>query len=270
MITISDKEFTMLTEYLKKNYGINLSKKRTLVEGRMNNYLQKNGYMDYSSYFDKLFSDKSGAEMSQVINFLTTNYSYFMREWDHFNFFKNQVLPELKNASKEHDLRLWSAGCSTGEEPYTIAMILGDFFDKQKTFWDTRVLATDISMKALNKAVTGRYDEEALEKVPAFWKTRYFEKAGDEWEVKKQLKEEVIFRKFNLMDEVFPFKKKFHVIFCRNVMIYFDAITKKELVSKFYDHMENGGYLFIGQSESIDRRETQFKYILPSIFKKVV
>ena len=93
MITISDKEFTMFTEYLKKHYGINLSKKRTLVEGRMNNYLIKNGYADYSSYFEKLFGDKTGAEMSQVINFLTTNYSYFMREWDHFNFLKPRCYP---------------------------------------------------------------------------------------------------------------------------------------------------------------------------------
>ena len=228
MITISDNEFTKLTEYLKRYYGINLSKKRTLVEGRLNNYLIKNGYNDYGSYLDKLFSDKTGAEMNQVINYLTTNYSYFMREWDHFNFYKTHVLPEQKNSNKNHDLRLWSAGCSTGEEPYTISMITNDYFDKQKAFWDTKVLATDISLKALNKAVSGVYDEEALDNVPSFWKTKYFEKTGDtQWEVKKNLKEEVIFRRFNLMDDVFPFKKKFHVIFCRNVMIYFDSKTKK-------------------------------------------
>jgi chemotaxis protein methyltransferase CheR len=271
MITISETEFTMLTEYIKKYYGINLSKKRTLVEGRLNNYLIKNGYADYSSYFEHLFGDKSGSEMNQIINFLTTNYSYFMREWDHFNFYKTHVLPELKNTNREHDLRIWSAGCSTGEEPYTIAMLNNDYFDGQKAFWDTKVLATDISMKVLTRAVEGQYDDEALEKVPAGWKTKYFNKGGQEqWEVKPQLKEEVIFRRFNLMDEVFPFKKKFHVIFCRNVMIYFDNKTKKELINKFYNNLENGGYLFIGQSESIDRKETKFKYILPSIFKKVV
>lgn len=271
MISISDKEFSMLTDYLRINYGINLSKKRTLIEGRLNNYLTQHGFTDYGSYLEQLFKDKTGTEMNQIINFLTTNYSYFMREWDHFNYFKTYVLPELKIHCKEHDLRLWSAGCSTGEEPYTIAMLTNDFFNQEKVFWDTKVLATDISMKALNKAIQGTYDDEAMERIPAIWKTSYFQKFSEnEWQVKQNLKEEVIFRQFNLMDTVFPFKKKFHAIFCRNVMIYFDAKTKKELIRKFYQATETGGYLFIGQSESVDRSDTEYKYILPSIFKKVV
>jgi len=271
MISISDKEFMMLTDYLKSNYGINLSKKRTLIEGRLNNYLLQHGFSDYGSYLNKLFSDSTGTEMNQIINYLTTNYSYFMREWDHFNYFKTTVLPEIQNRISDHDLRVWSAGCSTGEEPYTLAMLMNDFFNKQKNFWDTKVLATDISLKALDKAVKGAYDLEALEKVPAVWKTTYFEKGNEnEWQIKKSLKEEVIFRRFNLMDQVFPFKKQFHVIFCRNVMIYFDSKTKKDLIRKFYQATEPGGYLFIGQSESIDRNDTDYKYILPSIYKKVV
>ena len=270
MIRISDNEFTTLTEYLRINYGINLSKKRTLIEGRLNNYLVQKGFADYGSYMDMLFKDNSGNEMSNVINYLTTNYSYFMREWDHFNFYKTRILPEMKQSIKDNDLRLWSAGCSTGEEPYTIAMLTDDFFERQKHLWDTKVLATDISLKALGRAEKGIYDDEALEKVPASWKMMFFNKLSDDkWEVKKSLKEEVIFRRFNLIDDMFPFKKRFHVIFCRNVMIYFDSKTKKELIDKFYEVTEPGGYLIIGQSESIDRTDTKYTYVMPSIFKKV-
>ena len=271
MISMTDKEFTLLTDFLKSHYGINLSKKRVLIEGRLNNYLTQNGFSDYGSYLQKLFGDKSGGEMNQVLNYLTTNYSYFMREWDHFNYFKTHVLPELKAKNKEHDLRVWSAGCSTGEEPYTLAMLLGDFFEGQKTFWDTKVLATDISLKALDKAIKGIYDDEALEKVPASWKSHYFNKLPTtNGKFGRALKEEVIFRRFNLMDDVFPFRKKFHVIFCRNVMIYFDAKTKRELVDKFYQKHRAGRLSLRWPVRILDRNETQYKYVLPSIFKKGV
>jgi chemotaxis protein methyltransferase CheR len=270
MIRISDKEFTLLTEYLRNNYGINLSKKRTLIEGRLNNYLIQKGFTDYGSYIDFVFKDHTGNEMSNVINYLTTNYSYFMREWDHFNFYKNKILPEAKAKIRDNDLRIWSAGCSTGEEPYTIAMLNDEFFEKQKTMWDTKVLATDISLKALGKAEKGIYDDEALEKVPMSWKLLYFDKMSDDrWEVKSSLKKEVIFRRFNLIEDVFPFRKKFHVIFCRNVMIYFESKTKKELIDRFYDVTEPGGYLIIGHSESIDRNETRYSYVMPSIYKRI-
>lgn len=269
MIKISDKEFNLLTEYLKISYGINLSKKRTLIEGRLNNYLTQKGYLDYKSYMENLFSDGTGAEMSNILNCLTTNYSYFLREWDHFKFYKNVILQEMKEKIKDNDLRIWSAGCSTGEEPYTIAMINNEFFEKKAPVWDTKILATDISIKALNIAKKGVYDSEALEKAPARWKILYFDKAGkNQWEVKKELKDEVIFRRFNLTGGVFPFKKKFNVIFCRNVMIYFDSRAKRKLVDKFYEYTEPGGYLLTGHSESIDRGQTGYSFVMPSVYKK--
>lgn len=271
MIKINDKEFLLLTDYLKNNFGINLINKRTLIESRLNNHLVNSGYNCYTDYFKYAFNDKSGDEISQIVNMLTTNFSYFMREWEHFRYFRDNVLPELTSRIKNNDLRTWSAGCSTGQEPYTLAMIISDYLGDQKRKWDAKVLATDISIKALNIAKEGAYDDECLSNVPTSWKLAYFNKnTKNKWEANKELRDELLFRRFNLMDDVFPFKKKFHVIFCRNVMIYFNDETKRNLIEKFYNALDDGGYLFIGQSESINRNDTEFNYVMPSIYKKGV
>lgn len=269
MLRINDEQFYRLTDYLRRNFGVNLTKKRTLVESRLHNYLLKKGFTDFGAYLDYALSD--GQEIGQILNLLTTNYSYFMREWDHFQFFRDTVLPEIAQNLRDRDLRTWSAGCSTGQEPYTLAMILSDFMKERGLNWDARILATDISEKALSTAVRGVYPDESLKKVPTMWKLTYFNKISPtEWEVNDQLKREVILRRFNLIEEAFPFKKKFHVIFCRNVMIYFNEETKSKLISKFYEYTADGGYLFVGQSESLDKSKTDYRFIKPSIYKKVV
>lgn len=269
MLSLTNEEFRTLTEYMKGNFGINLEKKRTLIEGRLTNYVLEKGFANFTEYLESIFLDKTQTEVTKLVNFLTTNYSYFMREWEHFRFFKDTVLPGFLETVADRDLRIWSAGCSTGEEPYTIAMLLSDFFKPENGMWDRKVLATDISVKALEKARKGVYDEEQLEKIPPEWKTRYFKNLGaGRWEIKPTLRQEVIFRSFNLMEESFPFQKQFHVIFCRNVMIYFDRETKTNLIRKFYRHTAPGGYLFIGQSESIGRDETGWQYVMPSVFRK--
>ena len=270
MITINDKEFYMLVDYMQKNYGINLIKKRTLIESRLNNYLMAGGFGDYTSFLEYALNDQTGEQLNQILNRLTTNYSYFMREWDHFQYFKDKVLGELTPGIKDRDFRIWSAGCSTGQEPYTLAMLMADYFGSEKSRWDTKVLATDISLKALDAAMLGAYDDECLKNVPANWKMNFFNKTPDGgWQVNSALKSEVIFRRFNLIEGQFPFKKKFHVIFCRNVMIYFNDQTKRTLIQKFYNALEPGGYLFVGQSETVDRAEFQFKSLIPSVYKKV-
>jgi len=270
MLQLSDNDFTRLTGFLKERFGINLIKKRTLIENRLNNYLVNNGFDSYKTYLDYALSDKTGAEVSQMLNYLTTNYSYFMREWEHFKFLKENVLPEMVQIINNNDLRTWSAGCSTGQEPYTLAMVIGDFLSEKGLKWDAKVLATDISMKALDTARRGIYDEDALKNVPVNWKLHYFRKLPDgKWEVTEALKKEVIIRRLNLIEGEFPFKKPLHIIFCRNVMIYFNEETKKKLVEKFYRALIPGGYLFIGQSESIDRTDGKFKLMIPSVYKKV-
>lgn len=269
MLILTDDEFTRLTGFLKANFGINLTKKRTLIEGRLNKYLSDRGYTNFSDYLEIVFRDPNGPEMSQLLNHLTTNFSYFLREWEHFEYLRGQVLPGLRAGIPDGDLRIWSAGCSTGEEPYTLAMLLGDFFALDGSRWDKKVLATDISQKALDTARAGVYEEEALAKVPPEWRKKYFMRQGEgSWQVKPALRDEVIFRTFNLMEDAFPFQRKFHVIFCRNVMIYFDRPTKAALIRKFYQHTAPGGYLFVGQSESIAREDAPWQYVMPSVFRK--
>lgn len=268
--SITDKEFNQLTAFIKKNYGINLrEEKRALVIGRLQNVLVQNNIKDFSKYYELVISDKSGEMAATLINRITTNHTFFMREADHFYYFRDTVLPYLKNAVKSRDLRIWSAGCSTGEEPYTLAMIIDEYFGAEKAGWDTRILATDISERVLAKAKVGIYDNENIASLPPQWRLKYFSRLDDKKSViTDKMKNEVIFRKFNLADGVFPFKRKFHVVFCRNVMIYFDTKTKEDVIDRFYNSMEHGAYLFIGHSESINREKTRLKYIIPAVYRK--
>lgn len=266
---ITDNEFSRIVSYVKGRYGIDLSQKKVLITGRLDNYLLRNGYASYNEYMEKVEKDPKGEEASNLINVLTTNHTYFMRESEHFEYLHKVILPSLKRKeSARKDLRIWSAASSTGEEPYTLAMILKDFFGVEHKVWDTTVLATDISTRVLQHAARGVYLKEQIEPLPPNWKKRYFKQCSDEeFKVTDELKKEVIFRQFNLMNP-FPFKKRFHVVFLRNVMIYFEDDTKYKLVQKIYDYMEPGGYLFIGTTEGLNHSKTPFQYVEPSIYRK--
>jgi chemotaxis protein methyltransferase CheR len=269
MIKITEKEFRQLADFIRANYGIHLKKeKQMLVVGRLQQVLKEAGFTNFTDYFNYIISDKTGDAVIKLINKITTNHTFFMREADHFFYFRDKVLPFLKSTVKDKDLRIWCAGCSTGEESYTLAMIIDEFFGNEKIWWDTKILATDISEKALNIARKGVYSNERIASLPPHWKINYFKKIDRNRSViVDKIRDEVIYRKFNLMD-AFPFKKKFHTIFCRNVMIYFNDETKDELVNKFYNHMEYGGYLFIGHSESLNRSTSKFNYIMPAVYRK--
>lgn len=270
MIAITEKEFSQLAQYIKANYGIHLKKeKMTLVIGRLHNVLQQQGFQSFSEYYEHMISDKSGKSVITLIDKITTNHTFFMREADHFYYFRDIVLPFISKIAKDKDLRVWCAACSSGEESYTLAMLIDEFFGKDKMLWDTKILATDISEKVLDIAKKGIYSNERIAPLPSQWKMNYFKKYDYENSVLvDKIKNEVIYRKFNLMDTVFPFKRKFQAIFCRNAMIYFDNQTKNALVNKFYDQLEYGGYLFIGHSESLNRDTTRFKYIMPAVYRK--
>ena len=268
-IMISDNEFWQLVDLMKSRYGINLSQKRNLIVGRLQNHLQKSNYNTFSEFYNDIISDKTGEMVNVLLNKLTTNHTYFMREMEHFDYFKNVVIPHIVKTENTKDMRIWSAGCSSGEEPYMIAMVLADYFGANKNGWDTQILATDISERVLNLAGEGKFMSESLTVLPETWRKKYFYKINDDYEkISDDIRKEIIFKKFNLMSKTLPFKKKFHNIWCRNVMIYFDAPTKMELIERFYDHTAPGGYLFIGHSESLARNETRYKYIEPAIYRK--
>lgn len=270
MLTITEAEFQKLTDLIRKNYGIHLKEeKKSLIIGRLQQVLFQQRHKNFTEYLEYIVSDKTGKAIETLLNRITTNHTFFMREAEHFKFFKEQILPNLITTVRDRDLRIWSAGCSTGEEPYTLAMILADFLGKDKARWDSKILATDLSSEALSIATQGEYAQDKIASLPANWRQNYFKKCDcEKTALIDKIRNEVIFRRFNLLEAVFPFKQKFHVVFCRNVMIYFDQKTKNELVHKFYQLTEKGGYLFIGHSESLDRTTTKYKYIMPAVYRK--
>lgn len=267
---ITDEEFRRISVYMKQRYGIDLSQKKVIVNGRLESHLKTGPWKNGTELMNAVENDKSGNTEKLLVNLLTTNHTYFMREFEHFDYLRQVVLPWLKKKeSRTKDLRIWCGAASTGEEPYMIAMVIADFFNLERDSWDTKVLATDISSKVLRQAMAGIYTAEQLQKVPEQWRKRFFHSAADgaQYKVKDELRQEVLFRQFNLMDP-FPFRKKMHTIFLRNVMIYFDEVTKKELIHKVCDVLEPGGYLFIGTTETIDRSGTPLQMIKPSIYRK--
>lgn len=270
MLDITDKEFNQLAGYIKDNYGIRLSEeKKALTVGRLSSVLQKMNFKNYTQFFEYVISDKTGEAEKTLINRITTNHTFFMREKEHFSYLRDKVLPYLAAAVRDKDLRIWSAGCSTGEEPSTIGMIMDEYFQEEKKWWNTKILATDISGKVLDIARKGIYSNENISALPGTWKMNYFRKIDEDTSIiADKIRNDIVYRQFNLMEEVFPFRNKFHVIFCRNVMIYFDDNTKAELIRKFYDLTETGGFLFIGHSESLGRGSCGYKYIQPAIYRK--
>lgn len=270
MKPLTNAEFKMFSEYLYQFAGINLTpQKKNLLATRLSQMIEKQGFNSFKDYYEHMQKDTSGKTLSEFINKISTNYTYFFREEEHFNFLQQRALPELKQRlGTEKDLRIWSAGCSNGSEPYTIAMLLADFFEQEKTTWDTKVLATDISEKVLNYATEGIYKATDIEKIPPLWRMKYFNKLEtDSFQVVTHIRQNVIYRRLNLLSD-FPFAKPFHIIFCRNVMIYFDEATKNRMIQKFYDKLQPGGYLMIGHSETIDRTISKFEYVMPSVYRR--
>lgn len=270
MIHFSEAEYRQFSDYVKANCGINLTdEKRAIVAGRLNSLLLSLHFKSLPEYMSYVAADKTGQAMATMMDKLTTNYTFFMREAEHFDFFRSKVLTNLIRTAKHKDLRVWSAACSSGEEPYTLAILMDDFFGMEKPNWDTRILATDISDKVLTIAKKGVYGKEKITSLPAPWQQRYFKPIDTENVVlNDKIRSEVIFRKLNLIDTAFPFKQKFHAIFCRNVMIYFDGKSKEELVDKLYNLTETGGYLFVGHSESLNRHATRYRYKMPAVYQK--
>jgi len=269
MNDITDKEFRQIRDHIKDKYGISLNdEKKSLVYSRLRTVLAEHGFTNFSQYFDYLVSDKTGQAAISFVDRITTNHTYFMRESAHFDFLRDTALPQVEGLIPDKDLRVWCAASSSGEEPYTLQIIIEEFF-RDKPGWNTETLATDISSKVLAKAVQGVYANESVMLLPPEWRNKYFRKSGESnMAVADEVKKKLTFRIFNLMEEKFPFKKPFHIIFARNVMIYFDNETRDALVRRFYDFIVDGGYLFIGHSESLSHTDTKFKYVMPAVYRK--
>lgn len=265
-MTISDADFSRLVRFVQTNYGIDLSQKRQLITGRLSAAIRQKGYASFADFINHLLKTKDETEVTLLLDKLTTNYTFFMREQDHLDYFRKTIIPEIvRRHQKDRTLAIWSAGCSSGEEPYNITMYLFDYLGAQAKNWDTRLLATDISSKALTAARRGIY--ELPDTIPPEWKKKYFvPQPGGQYMVSPAVKDNVIFQTFNLMDPI-RFRRKFDVIFCRNVMIYFDQPTKDALVQRFYNATVPGGYLLISYSENLSQN-TPYRRLATATFQK--
>ena len=263
---ISDADFNRMVQFVRQRYGIDLHQKRQLITSRLHNVVKNKGFADFTEYVDYLLKKGSGDDINELLVKLTTNYTYFRRETESFDYFTKTILPQLaKKHQKDKSLAIWSACCSSGEEPYNVTMYMMDYFGSQWPAWDARMLATDLSVDVLGKASRGIY--QLPDTMPARWKQEYFQPAGgSRFAVVPKVKRNVIFQQFNLMDPI-KFRRKFDVIFCRNVMIYFDQPTKTALIRRFYDATLPGGYLIISLSESLPPN-LPYKRVASSIFQK--
>ena len=263
---ISDADFKRLVKFVKDTYGVDLHQKRQLIQSRLGGTVKSGGFADFKEYVDYILTRATSQDIDQLMVKLTTNYTYFQRETESFDFFTRNILPQItKKHQRDKILSIWSAACSSGEEPYNITMYMMDYFGKRFGEWDTRLLATDLSVDALGKAQRGVY--QLPDNMPPHWKREYFKPAtGGRSEIAPKVKNNVIFRQFNLMDPI-QFKRKFDVIFCRNVMIYFDQPTKTALINRMYDATVPGGFLIISLSESLPP-DTRWKRLTSAIFQK--
>jgi chemotaxis protein methyltransferase CheR len=274
-LEISQAEFDTLRNYIKSNVGISLSdQKASMVRGRLSKRVNQLGLGSFSEYYDYLVRDMSGEELTLFINAISTNVTSFFRSPSHWEFLKEhlKVLAEKKKGKKK--LRIWSAACSSGEEPYTIAMSLKDNM-RDFAEWDIKILATDISQKVLSKAIRAEYSQKDTIGLSAYTLTNHFEKFKENngeiaYRVKDELRNLIMFRTFNLVTDPFTiFKNKFDLIFCRNVMIYFDPPTRKALVDRYAGLLEVGSLLFIGDSEALTENKHNFALMKSSIYRKI-
>jgi len=269
-LELNDQQFQRIRDILRNGYGISMGvEKRTLVFSRLRPLLRQKGFGDFDAYLKYLAEDKTGEATSVFINRLTTNHTYFMREPEHMELLAKRALPWIEeNFGKTKDLRLWCAACSSGEEAYTLQMVVSDYFEN-KPGWNLEILATDISERVLQQAYAGIYSNESLKALPSDWLSKYFKRYDDENMIARdEIKRLITFRRYNLNETKMPFKKPFQVIFCRNVMIYFDNTTREALVTRMYDALEKDGFFFVGHSESLSNIRSDFEFIRPAAYRK--
>ncbi|HHV35794.1 MAG TPA: protein-glutamate O-methyltransferase CheR [Syntrophomonadaceae bacterium] len=272
-MNLSTREFHLIKNLVYDKFGIHLGEhKKSLVVQRLQKELWNGGFSSFKEYYDYVTQDSSGQALRILGDLISTNHTYFFREEAHFEFLKSTVLPQLTASLQdrgEKELRIWCAGCSSGEEPYSLAMILSDYDVECSPGIESYILATDIAATALRKAVAGVYAKDQVSRVPLLYRMRYLENLYDgQWMVKEKIRKKVLFRRLNLMRREYPFKKCFQIIFCRNVMIYFDESTRNQMTARFSRYLEPGGYLFIGHSETLDRSSGLYQFIQPAVYQR--
>jgi chemotaxis protein methyltransferase CheR len=269
---MTDAQFERISRMVKNLCGINLHDgKKELVKARLGKRVRQNGYRTFDEYIDFVESDKTRNELTSMLDAISTNLTFFFREPSHFDYLRETILPEIAASQRGAGrLRIWSAGCSSGEEPYTMAITCNEAIPNIKR-WDAKILATDLSTKVLGIAKAGVYDQARFKDVPGQIIQRYFDciesKAPKQYRAKPDIRNLIHFGRLNLMEK-WPMTGPFDVIFCRNVMIYFDKETQARLVDRYWQLLKPRGVLFIGHSESLTSVRHRFKYVRPTIYMK--
>lgn len=272
--SIGDEEFEFIKDLVYKQSGIFLAPhKKIMVQSRLNNRLRILNIPDFKDYVSRLKKDIKFAqtEMQELINRITTNKTDFFREIHHFDFLKNSFFPVIEKEATSKSLRIWCSASSTGEEPYSIAITCHDYF-QGKLGWNVKILASDIDTQVLDTAKKGLYKADRLEPVTEALKVKHFNKISESgsisYEAKPHLKSMIEFRQINLLHHPFPIRDKLDLIFCRNVVIYFDKQTQKTLFQQFDEVLKPFGYLILGHSETMFGISDKFKFLGHTVYQK--
>ena len=268
---LSDKDFQAFSDFIYNEYGIKMPPvKRVMLQGRLLKRIRElnmNSYTEYKEYFFSQEGQKK--EIFNFLNVITTNKTDFFREPVHFDFLRDEILPKHQGNGF---FKVWSAGCSSGEEPYTISIVLNEHKRLLPNF-NYSIHGSDISNKVLTNAAKGIYAENKITLMPLEFKKRYFLKSKDRnnptVRVKPELQRNIALKHVNLMDNHYDMNETFDVIFCRNVLIYFDRATQEKVISKLCNYLRPGGIFFIGHSESLSGMNVPLEHIKPTIFKRV-
>ncbi len=268
--SLTDSELKKFVTLIYDECGISLSlAKKSMLSARLGRRLRALNMGTFKEYYTFLTETLGkNDEMIHMLDVVTTNTTHFFRESNHFKYLTDEALPQLTVSSDA--IKIWSAGCSSGEEPYTLTMVLSDYFARNAG--DFSILASDISTNVLKKAKLAVYSDEDVEGISPVYRNKYLmrgkgEQAGN-WRIIPELRKKVHFHRLNFMDDNYGIDDQFDIIFCRNVIIYFDWDTKARLINRFYDHLAPGGYLFIGHSETLNGMNENFKAVAPTVYRK--
>lgn len=271
---LTKEEFNIIANYIETNVGIKMPEtKRIMMQARLARRLKALNMSSFGEYIDYVFARNNNDELILMIDTLTTNKTEFFREATHFDFLSKAVLPEMA-ASGRSTVKIWSAGCSSGEEPYTISMVVSEYIKNNRNqLTNFSVTGTDISTNVLDKAYNAVYKLDIVNELPDNIKKSYFlkYKNGEKSlaRIKPELRRHVSFKRLNFMDNDFCMPEIYDIIFCRNVLIYFDKETQEKVIKKFMKYLHPNGYLFLGHSETIFSMNLPLKTCVPTVYKKV-
>ncbi|MDD2196916.1 MAG: protein-glutamate O-methyltransferase [Bacteroidales bacterium] len=272
---LTQDEFDKLSKFIYKESGIKMPPvKKIMLQSRLQKRLRHLNISNFKDYIDYVFSKEGlNNEIIHMLDVVSTNKTDFFREPIHFDFLLQEVLPQfILDRNNQRTIKVWSAGCSSGEEPYTIAIVLSDFAEKNPGF-DYSIVGTDISTQILQKAADAVYKEDRVQIIPMETKRKYFLRSKDRVnptvKVDSSLRRKVRFGRLNFMDPHYEVPETFDVIFCRNVLIYFDRETQEKVIQKLCAKLKPNGYFFLGHSESIMNMDVPLKQVKPTVFRRI-